>query len=161
MWEPRNPCTDQLSTPPQPRWSEPNAVSTQERVISPLQAVVFFLANKPGARNFTQTGRKREERKQKLRVCQRRWGKVRTNGPQHRVGCGARVRAQGPAPVRVPQEFLREVAGPLGSYRPVARASLLRPGEGVNLRSPQASWCALKQPPAPGDLGSQVNNVKP
>ena len=103
----------------------------------------------------------REERKQKLRVCQRRWGKVRTNGPQHRVGCGARVRAQGPAPVRVPQEFLREVAGPLGSYRPVARASLLRPGEGVNLRSPRASWCALKQPPAPGDLGSQVNNVKP
>lgn len=67
LWEPRNPCTDQLSTPPQPRWSEPNAVSTQEKVISPLQAVVFFLANKPGARNFTQTGRKREERKQKGR----------------------------------------------------------------------------------------------
>jgi hypothetical protein len=103
----------------------------------------------------------REERKQKLRVCQRRWGKVRTNGPQHRVGCGAQVRAQGPAPVRVPQEFPREVAGPLGSYRPVARGSPLWSGEGVNLRSPQASCCALKQPPAPGDLGSQVNNVKP
>ena len=103
----------------------------------------------------------REERKQKLRVCQRRWGKVRTTGPQHRVGCGAQVRAQGPAPFTVPQELPREVAGPLGSYRPVARGSPLWPGEGVNLRSPQASCCALKQPPAPGDLGSQVNNVKP
>ena len=79
MWEPRNPCTDQLSTPPQPRWSEPNAVSMQERVISPLQAVVFFLANKLGARNFTQTGRTREERKQKGRGRARR-KKIESSG---------------------------------------------------------------------------------
>lgn len=103
----------------------------------------------------------RKERKQKLRVWQHRWGKVRTNGSRDTVGCGARVRKQGPAPVRVPQEFPSEAAGPLGSYRPVARSSPLRPGEGVNLRSPQASCCALKQPSAPGDLGSQVNNLKP
>ena len=67
----------------------------------------------------------------------------------------------GASPVRVPQEFPREAAGPLGSYRPDARSSPLRPGEGVKLRSSQASCCALKQPSAPGDLGSQVNNLKP
>lgn len=64
-------------------------------------------------------------------------------------------------PVRVRQEFPGEAAGPLGSYMPFAWSSLLRPGEGVNLRSPQVSCHALKQPPAPGDPGSHVNNLKP
>lgn len=38
----QEPCTDQLSTPPQPRWSEPNAVSMQERVISLLCKQLSF-----------------------------------------------------------------------------------------------------------------------
>lgn len=76
---PGTPAQPSCPPPPQPGWSEPNAVSTQERVRSPLQAVVFFLANKPGARNFTQKGRKREERKQKGRGRARR-KKIESSG---------------------------------------------------------------------------------
>lgn len=79
--------------------------------------------------------------------------------PQDGVNAGHR----GQPLVRVcgPQELPREATGPWAATGLVHGSPCFGKARGVNLRSPHASRRFLKQPPITGDLGSQVNNVKP